>query len=96
MAEYTHKDGSGSLFPNRKGNDNHPDERGEFMLNGTLYEIAAWVKTDRNGNPWRSLSIKPKQAREPKPAHEPVWGADRKAPAAANLEADFDDLDSAF
>ena len=95
MADYTPKEGAGSLFTNKhKDRDTHPDERGDAMINGVLHEVAAWVKTDRNGNPFRSLSIKPKQAREPKPAHEPVWGADRKAPGAAS--DDFDDSDVPF
>lgn len=92
MADYTPKEGAGSLFANKhKERDNHPDERGDAMIGGVLYEVAAWIKKDRNGNAFRSLSIKPKQAREPKPAHEPAWGADRKAPAAAREGADFDD-----
>lgn len=65
MGEYTPREGSGSLFKNtRKEKDNHPDERGDAMIGGTLYEVAAWLKKDRNGNTFRSLSIQPKQERE--------------------------------
>lgn len=67
---YQHKDGRGALFPNgRKTADNQPDERGDFMLNGQLYEISAWIKPGRNGS-MRSLSIRPKQERQQQPAQQ--------------------------
>lgn len=89
MADYVPKNGSGSLFPNRKKEkDSHPDERGDAMIGGVLHEVAAWVKKDRNGNTFRSLSIKPKQAREP--TQEPAWGADRKPPVAEDFDDGFD------
>lgn len=77
MADYVPKDGSGSLFQNRKKEkDSHPDERGDAMINGVMHEVAAWIKTDRNGNTFRSLSIKPKQMRPA--SQEPAWGSERK------------------
>lgn len=92
MADYVPNEGSGSLFPNKKKEkDSHPDARGDAMIGGVLHEVAAWTKTDRNGKRFMSLSIKPKQAREPQPNADPVWGADRKAPAASSAGADFDD-----
>lgn len=64
MADYVPKEGSGSLFTNtRKEKDSHPDERGDAMIGGVLYEVAAWLKTDRNGNTFRSLSIQKKKDR---------------------------------
>ena len=92
MAEYVPKDGAGSLFRNeRKDKESQPDWRGDLMLNGVLLEVAAWQNKTREGKSYFKLAVQPKQAREPKPAHEPVWGADRKAPGAASEGADFDD-----
>lgn len=53
------KNGQGSMFPNtKKTTDTQPSMRGEFRsLDGKMFEIAAWTKTDKNGNKWLSLSI---------------------------------------
>lgn len=60
---YEHKDGSGTLFKaDQKGNERAPSFRGELMLGGTLYELAAWIKEGRSGK-FFSLSAKPKKAR---------------------------------
>ena len=40
---YQHKEGAGSMLANNKTSDAQPDWRGDFMLNGTLYEIAGWA-----------------------------------------------------
>lgn len=74
---YEHKEGFGALFRNKKGADSHPDYRGEFKLNGRMYEIAGWMKTGAKG-PYMSLKVqapRPKRdASEPAPARS---GADR-------------------
>jgi hypothetical protein len=63
---YEQKDGSGSLFPNtKKEQDTHADYKGDVKIDGVGYWINGWKKKDKNGNPYLSLSIKPKQ---PKPA----------------------------
>lgn len=68
---YEHKDGSGSLFRNDKGdNASRPDYRGDLMVGGTLYEVAGWIKESSNGNKFLSLSAKPKDAKEPKKVKE--------------------------
>lgn len=60
MSNYEHKDGSGALFKNdRKEKETHPDYRGELMIEGTLYEVAAWLKEGKKGK-FMSLSAKPK------------------------------------
>jgi hypothetical protein len=59
---YVPKEGGGSLFKNDKqGNDKRPDWRGDLMIGGQLYEIAAWEKQGARGA-FFSLSAKPKQA----------------------------------
>ena len=60
---YDHKDNSGSLFKNDKGdNPSRPDYRGDCKIGGEVYEIAAWIKDGKNGK-FMSLSFKPKQDR---------------------------------
>lgn len=64
---YEHKDGHGSLFQNDKGGvDTRPDYRGDFMLDGQLYEMAGWKKQGAKG-PFLSLAIKPKEQRQDTP-----------------------------
>jgi hypothetical protein len=81
---YEHKDGSGSLFKNDKGdNSARPDYRGDIMLNGVLFEISGWIKP-KASNPaekFMSLSGKPKQAAAPAPVQ-------RQA-----VSSGFDDMD---
>ncbi len=61
---YQKKDGQGAMFQNDKqGNANRPDWRGDVLLNGVEYEVAAWNKQTRGGKDYFSLSVKPKQAR---------------------------------
>jgi len=58
---YILKDGQGSLFKNeKKTSDNHPNARGELMIEGVLYEVAAWTKQGSKG-PFQSLSVKRKE-----------------------------------
>lgn len=60
---YELRDGNGSLFKNDKGdNENRPDYRGDLKIDGTVYELSAWIKQGKNGK-FMSLSVKPKQAR---------------------------------
>jgi hypothetical protein len=64
---YEMKDNSGSTFPNKKKEkETHPDETGSALIGGVNYWVSTWVKTDKNGNPWRSFSFKVK---EDKPTH---------------------------
>lgn len=67
------KDGQGNLFRNdRKEEDKHPDYKGQAMIDGTLYDIAAWLKEGKKGK-FLSLSIKvpmrvaPKKSTSPDP-----------------------------
>lgn len=59
MSTYEQRNNSGSLFKNdRRDKDTQPNARGKALIDGVSYEISAWTKTDRNGNPWQSLSFK--------------------------------------
>ena len=89
MADFTPRDGSGKLFKNNKRDkDSQPNARGDAMIGGVLWEVSAWTKKDKNGNPWQSLAFKPKEARPPA---ETAWGSDLPRGKPAASEGDFDD-----
>jgi hypothetical protein len=59
---YEQKDNSGSLFKNdRKETEKHPDRKGSALIDGVAYWVSGWVKHDKNGNPWMSLSFQKKE-----------------------------------
>ena len=59
---YELRDNSGTLFKNDKGdNPKRPDYRGDMLVEGTLYELSAWIKEGNKGK-FMSLSCKPKEA----------------------------------
>ena len=61
---YQHRDGTGALFRNdQKGNQRAPRYRGELMINGTPYELAAWIKEGKRGT-FFSLSAQVKDKRD--------------------------------
>lgn len=64
---YEQRPNSGVLFrnPKKQEGDKQPNARGEAMINGVLWEVAAWTKDGKNGK-FQSLSFKVKQDR-PKP-----------------------------
>lgn len=71
---FEQREGSGSLFKSdQKGNANAPGYRGDLLINGVLFELAAWVKTTQKGDKFFSLSAKVKGAKyeaKPKPAED--------------------------
>lgn len=65
MSQYQIRDQSGSAFKNqRKTSDSHADFTGEGLVNGQPVWINIWAKTDKNGNPWYSVSFKNKQPKQ--------------------------------
>lgn len=70
MAEQ--RDNSGALFKNDKGdNDKRPDYRGDCLIDGTKYEIAAWIKDGRKGK-FMSLSFKVAEERQKQHDQHPL------------------------
>lgn len=58
---YETKDNTGSMFNNdRKEKDMHPDRTGQCRIGGVDYWVSGWIKQDRNGKPYLSLSFKRK------------------------------------
>lgn len=86
MSGFQHREGAGSLRPNDKKGDNEkaPNSKGEIMLGGTVYEIAGWTRTDKNGAKYISLSGKPKGERQERPAQ-------RQEPQRQASSRDLDD-----
>lgn len=59
---YEMKDNTGSLFKNdRRESDNHPNLRGQVMVNGEEYWVSAWTKVKGDGEKWLSLAFTPKE-----------------------------------
>lgn len=68
---YEPKDNTGSLFKNdKREKDSQPHARGEAMIGGVLYEVAAWTKEGRNGR-FQSLSFKEKEASRERQDNKP-------------------------
>jgi hypothetical protein len=62
---YEQKNLTGQLFKNaRKTEESHPNATGSALINGVEYWVNAWTKKDKNGQPWQSLSFKPKEKKE--------------------------------
>ena len=80
---YEQQEGWGTLFRNEKKTaDKQPDYRGEAKVNGELVELAMWKKTTSKGGEMLSISIKEKQAYQPK---------QESAPKSTGGFADVDD-----
>lgn len=74
---FEQKPNSGTLFKNdRKTKDNQPDYKGKLNVEGTLYDIAAWVKEGKRGK-FLSLRIS-----EPQPGGR----------LGSQIERDSDDI----
>ncbi len=84
---YQHKEGAGSMLANNKTSDAQPDWRGDFMLNGTLYEIAGWAGSTQGGKARISLKVQPQRERTAQPA--PRQDA---APQGRGGDADRDEI----
>jgi hypothetical protein len=61
---YEPKEGAGAIFPNNKQKDNQPDYRGDFMLNGEMYEVAGWKKQTQAGKTFLSIRVQAKRERQ--------------------------------
>lgn len=57
MPEYDNNN-RGVLFKNdKKESERHPDYKGNIEVDGVAYWLSAWIKTDKNGNKYMSLSV---------------------------------------
>ena len=52
----------GALFKNdKKETENHPDYKGNVNVDGVEFWLSAWIKEDKNGHKYMSLSVQPKE-----------------------------------
>lgn len=64
---------SGALFKNDKqGVETRPDYRGQINVDGTDYWLSSWLKKDKNGNTFMSLSVQSKDAQDKSKAKTPA------------------------
>ena len=65
---FEQNDMSGALFRNKRKQtgDNKPEYNGPCKVNGVELEMSAWLKEDRNGNKYMSVSFQPKWEAKPK------------------------------
>lgn len=62
---------TGALFKNDKqGNEKRPDYTGTVNVNGTDFQLSAWIKSSKAGTKYMSLSVQPKRTAETQ--REPV------------------------
>jgi len=66
---YEPKDLTGSLFKNEKEAENHPDYKGQALIDGVPYWVAGWIKPTKDGSKFMSLSFRVKDAK-PQPVKE--------------------------
>jgi hypothetical protein len=64
---------------NKKLSDKHPDYQGDALVEGKEYFASCWIKTDKNGHEYLSLSLTPKPIRQTQGATTPPLR--RPAPA---------------
>jgi uncharacterized protein (DUF736 family) len=65
MSQVTHKELYGALFANRKKNKpEQPDRTGTATIGGISYRIAGWIREDKEGNAYLSLTFSLPQGRE--------------------------------
>lgn len=86
MSEYDNTN-SGALFKNKDKTPDKPnwaDYQGSLNVEGGDYWISAWLKKDKSGKPYMSLSVKPKQDQPSRATRQ------EQAPAAAPADDHFD------
>ena len=60
----------GVLFiHDKKGNPKAPDRTGNINVGGVDYRLSGWVKTSSKGVQFLSLTIQPKEQKEPAKEH---------------------------
>ena len=80
MSDYDNTN-SGALFKNDKGeNAKRPDYKGLLNVNGVDHWISAWLKKDKSGKSYMSLSVQLKKEQPAKQANPPAPDFDDEIP----------------
>jgi uncharacterized protein (DUF736 family) len=58
---------TGVLFKNETDNDKAPAYKGKINVNGSDFELAAWIKTGKSGQKFMSLKVQPPFQKQAKP-----------------------------
>jgi hypothetical protein len=81
MSEYDNSN-SGALFKNKEKDESHPtwaDYKGSINVDGTDYWLSAWLKKSKDGKPYMSLSVKPKNE-DAEPVRKPQAAPEQDIP----------------
>lgn len=81
---YETRELTGSAFKNRKKEkESQPDLTGEAKIEGKIYWLSVWIRKDKNGNDWASISLQEKDFTKAKDAV--------KASPGPSVPTDFSD-----
>jgi hypothetical protein len=70
---YEMKDNTGSIFINdKKESERHPDRKRSILVDGRAYWLSGWLKKTKDGKPYLSLSIKPRDGQASKSDDDPI------------------------
>ena len=59
MSDYDNTN-TGAMFKrDKEGNENRPDYSGPINVDGTDWEVAAWIRESKAGNKYMSLKVSP-------------------------------------
>lgn len=61
---------TGVLFKNETDNDKAPAYKGKINVEGREYELAAWVKSAKNGSKFMSLKVQEPFKKDGRPAKQ--------------------------
>jgi hypothetical protein len=68
---------TGVLFKNESANEKAPAYKGKINVNGTDYQLAAWIKEAKSGKgKFMSLKIEPMRDSKPQPKPQKQEGFD--------------------
>ena len=65
---YEHKENKGSIFKNeKKEKETHPDYTGQANVNGTIYNVSAWINESKTGKKYFGLAFSIPKPKDSKP-----------------------------
>ena len=65
---YEHKENKGSIFKNEnKEKETQPDYTGQANVDGTVYNVSAWINKSKGGKKYFGLSFSIPKSKEDKP-----------------------------